>query len=525
MAKKRKTAAEIRAARQQSGARPVRKENWKPSIEEDLKDLIADHEKQEDDQAVEVDEALQGADAPLVRLVNSIIHEAIKREASDIHIEPFENLIRIRFRVDGVLHEVQQVPHKLGSALVSRIKIMADLDICERRIPQDGVIRFRMQDAGGDLRVSTLPSTYGENIVMRVLGTTNLNNDLAKLGIPSSQIKIFRNAISKPNGLVLVTGPTGSGKTTTLYAALNELNDISVGVFTAEDPVEGTLPGVTQCQVNNAVGFTFSAMLRSFLRQDPDVILVGEIRDRETAEIAIKASLTGHLVLSTLHTNCSISTIQRLINIGVPAYLITSSINCIVAQRLVRRICEHCKEQRPVSDEMLDSLGLSPATLKGSTVCYGRGCDQCHGSGFLGRVPVYEILVLTDELRGLILKGAAKSQLKHVARLQGLRTLRDSGLQLVKQGVTTIEEVLGRTAEDDEYEEQNDMQADKVEPLDHIQVKQAEQPQEIKAAPAARIATTVALPGGSAGGNGQMPQSSNLKGQGIDNGFEIPSTG
>lgn len=430
--------------------------SWTPDIDADLKALMDSQDKPSDDLVIASTEDLQEADGPLVRLVNSVIHEAIERKASDIHIEPFEEIVRIRFRIDGVLHEVQKVPTKLASAIVSRIKIMANLDICERRIPQDGVIRYRKDDTGGDLRVSTLPSTHGENVVMRVLGCTNLNNDLSNLGMVASQLKIFRDAIRKPNGLVLVTGPTGSGKTTTLYGALNELNDISVSVFTAEDPVEGTLPGVTQCQVNNAVGYTFSAMLRSFLRQDPDVILVGEIRDLETAEIAIKASLTGHLVLSTLHTNCSVSTIQRLLNIGIAPYLITSALNCIVAQRLVRRICPHCKAKREASSSMLDSLGLSSLSLKGIELAFGKGCEACHGSGFLGRAAVYEILVLNDELRTLILKGASKAQLKHAARLQGLTTLRDSGLQLVKQGVTTIEEVLGRTAEDEEFNEEHE---------------------------------------------------------------------
>jgi type IV pilus assembly protein PilB len=369
---------------------------WKPDIESDLKELIADHTAEEDTAiptSVMDDDAL-GVDAPLVRLVNSIIHEAIKRDVSDIHIEPFEGMLRVRFRIDGVLEEVQKIPFKLTPAIVSRIKIMADLDICEKRIPQDGVINYRMEEAGADLRVSTLPSAFGEKVVMRVLGTTNLNNDLAKLGIPEHQLKPIRSAVRKPNGLVLVTGPTGSGKTTTLYAGLNELNDISVSVFTAEDPVEGNLPGVTQCQVNSSVGFTFSSILRALLRQDPDVILVGEIRDKETAEIAIKASLTGHLVLSTLHTNCSVSTIQRLVDIGIKPYLITSSINCIVAQRLVRRICDGCKEERTIAPEMLESLDIDPATLAGGKVFHGKGCDDCHGSGFKGRAPVYEVLVL-----------------------------------------------------------------------------------------------------------------------------------
>lgn len=430
------------------GSRP---RTWTPDIESDLKQVLVDHETSNAktsafSQSAEAEEI----DAPLVRLVNSIVLEAVKRNASDIHLEPFEGLLRVRFRVDGTLEEVQKIPHKLTPAIVSRIKIMADLDICEKRIPQDGVINFRVGEVGADLRVSTLPSVFGENVVMRVLGTTNLNNDLSKLGIPAKQLKQIREAIHRPNGLVLVTGPTGSGKTTTLYAGLNELNDISVSVFTAEDPVEGTIPGVTQCQVNTSVGFTFSSILRSFLRQDPDVILVGEIRDQETAEIAIKASLTGHLVLSTLHTNCAASTIQRLIDIGIKPYLLTSSINCIVAQRLVRRICPECKEPRVVSPEMLISLGLDPQTFVEGKAFQGRGCDKCHGSGFVGRAPVYEVLVLNDELRRQIILGKSKSEIKKLARASGMVTLREAGLDLARQGLTTIEEVLGRTNEDEE---------------------------------------------------------------------------
>ncbi|MCB0337441.1 MAG: type II/IV secretion system protein, partial [Bdellovibrionales bacterium] len=427
--------------------------SWQPDIEGDLKKVIADQGGEDDfnpSLAGMSEEDTLATDAPLVRLVNSLIHEAVKRGVSDIHIEPFEGMLRVRFRIDGVLEEVQKIPHKLAPAITSRLKIMADLDICEKRIPQDGVINFRVGELGADLRVSTLPSVFGEKIVMRVLGTTNLNNDLSKLGIPKDQLKMIRKAIRQPTGLVLVTGPTGSGKTTTLYASLNELNDISVSVFTAEDPVEGNLPGVTQCQVNTAVGYTFSSVLRALLRQDPDVILVGEIRDQETAEIAIKASLTGHLVLSTLHTNCSVSTIQRLVDIGVKPYLITGSVNCIVAQRLVRRICDKCKEKRTVSPEMFESLGLDPAMFGDGELYHGSGCEECHGSGFKGRAPVYEVLVLNDDLRRMILKGGSKSEIKKAARECGLRTLRESGINLVREGVTTIEEVLGRTAEDDD---------------------------------------------------------------------------
>lgn len=422
------------------------------SLEGSLKQVIADQESKEPNKAAALFEDTKdnAVDAPLVRLVNSLLGEAIKSGASDMHIEPFESMLRVRFRVDGELHEVQKIPAKLGAPITARLKIMADLDICEKRMPQDGCIRFKANGFDADFRLSTLPSVFGEKIVMRVLGKTNLNNDLSKVGMPETQLKILRDSIMKPDGLVLVTGPTGSGKTTTLYAAINELNDISVSVFTAEDPVEGTIPGVTQCSVNTAVGYTFASILRSLLRQDPDVILVGEIRDQETAEICIKASLTGHLVLSTLHTNCAISTISRLVDIGTAPYLITSSVNCIVAQRLVRKICENCKEDRPIPPELLQSLDDGAHRLEGGTFKHGRGCPECHNSGFRGRAPVYEIVQFTDELRRLILCGASKSDMRSLARAQGMITLREAGLDLVKLGMTTVEEVLGVTNEDTE---------------------------------------------------------------------------
>ncbi|RIL11187.1 MAG: hypothetical protein DCC75_02795 [Proteobacteria bacterium] len=421
------------------------------TIEGNLKQLLDNQEMGgPGGNTVVLEAEMKEIDAPLIRLVNCLLAEAVKSNASDIHLEPFETMLRVRFRVDGVLHEVQKIPHKLAPAISSRLKIMADLDICEKRIPQDGSFNLKFNGVEADFRISSLPSVFGEKIVMRVMGTTQVNNDLSKLGIPVSQLKTIREAIHKPDGLVLVTGPTGSGKTTTLYAALNELNDISVSVFTAEDPVEGNLQGVTQCQVNPQVGYTFAAILRSLLRQDPDVILVGEIRDQETAEISIKAALTGHVVLSTLHTNCSVSTISRLLNMGIAPYLITSSVNCIVAQRLVRRICEGCKEQISAPPEVLNKLGKGGEVLKGSPLWHGKGCDQCRNSGYKGRAPIYEVLVLSDELRQMILAGASKEDLRRVARMQGLTTLREAGLQLVKDGVSTLEEVLGATNEDSE---------------------------------------------------------------------------
>ncbi len=429
---------------------PLRPQNPNDlTIEGNLKQLLETQGVEEEaPPQQENDPLLTGQEAPLVRLVNSLLIEAVKLNASDVHIEPFEGLLRVRFRIDGVLQEIQKIPHKLAASITSRLKIMADLDICEKRIPQDGVIKFRSGGVDADMRMSTLPSVFGEKVVMRVLGKTNLNNDLSKLGIPEEQLRIFRDAIGRPDGLVLVTGPTGSGKTTTLYAALNELNDISVSVFTAEDPVEGTLPGVTQCQVNPPVGYTFASILRSFLRQDPDVILVGEIRDQETAEISIKASLTGHLVLSTLHTNCAVSTISRLINMGVAPYLIASSVNCVVAQRLVRRVCVDCKQQKPLPDEILQTLGPAAETLRGIAVSQGKGCPKCHGSGYKGRAPLYEILAMSDEIRKMVLAEASTADLRTMARRQGMVSLREAGLELVKSGVTSLEEVLGVTNEE-----------------------------------------------------------------------------
>ena len=433
-------------ARPGTGARPI-----DYSLEGAVKDVLADQERHSAEGGSTIEEGMQTeTDAPLVRLVNSIISEAIKRNASDVHIEPFENLLRVRLRIDGHLLEIQKLPFKIAPAIISRLKVMANMDICERRLPQDGCIRFKINGAAADVRISTLPSVFGEKVVMRVLGATNLNNDLSKIGIPDDQLVTLRAAIAKPNGLILVTGPTGSGKTTTLYAALNEVNDISVSVFTAEDPVEGTLMGVTQSQVNASVGFTFASILRSLLRQDPDVILVGEIRDQETAEICIKASLTGHLVLSTLHTNCAVSTVGRLIDIGLAPYLLTTSINCIVAQRLARKVCADCKETRPIPEEILENLGSAGQVLKGANLAHGKGCPNCHGTGFRGRTPVYEILEFNDEVRRMILKSSSKDEIKQAARRSGMITLREAGLRLVREGITTLEEILGITAEDDE---------------------------------------------------------------------------
>lgn len=408
-----------------------------------------------DDPSVEVQRQLDLAadtsvDAPLIRLVNCLLAEAVRANASDIHIEPFESILRVRFRIDGILQEVQKVPPKLASSVSSRLKIMAALDICERRVPQDGSFKLNFNGVQAEFRMSTLPSAFGEKIVLRVMSSAAVNNDLSKLGIPEAQLRMLRDSITRPDGLVLVTGPTGSGKTTTLYAALNELNDISVSVFTAEDPIEGTLQGVTQCQVNPGVGYSFASILRSLLRQDPDVILVGEIRDQETAEISIKAALTGHLVLSTLHTNCAVSTIQRLLNMGVQPYLITTSVNCVVAQRLVRRVCQHCKVQVNVPQELLKKLGAGADVLDNGVAWHGKGCEHCRNLGYSGRAPLYEVLIPDDQFRQMILEGASKDDLKAYAVRAGMITLRRAGLDLVRAGVTSIEEVLGATTDEGE---------------------------------------------------------------------------
>lgn len=388
-------------------------------------------------------------DAPVVKLVNAILSDAIKKGASDIHIEPYEKIFRVRFRIDGVLYEIMKPPYKLKSAITSRIKIMADLDIAERRLPQDGRIKLKLGNRREmDFRVSVLPGLFGEKVVLRLLDKSTLQSDMTKLGFTEDQMKFFREAIYRPYGLVLVTGPTGSGKTTTLYSALADLNKATVNISTAEDPVEFNLPGINQVQMHDDIGLNFAAALRSFLRQDPDIVMVGEIRDYETAEIAIKASLTGHLVLSTLHTNDAPSSINRLLNMGVEPFLVSSSINIIVAQRLARRICEGCKKQLNINPELLVSIGIAPAEAKHVEVFYGTGCSKCSGTGYKGRVALYECMPMTDELREFVLNGASAAEIKREAIRQNMMTLRMSGLNFLKQGVTTIEEVLRVTMAD-----------------------------------------------------------------------------
>ena len=389
-------------------------------------------------------------EAPVVTLVNAILADAAKRRASDIHIEPYEKIFRVRFRVDGVLQEIMSPPLRLKNPLVSRLKVMAGLDIAERRLTQDGRIKLKMGVGGElDIRVSVLPTLFGEKVVMRLLDKSNLQLDMSKLGFDPQTLKDFLEAIHKPYGMILITGPTGSGKSTTLYSALSELNKPDVNISTAEDPVEYNLVGINQVQVREQIGLTFAAALRSFLRQDPDIIMVGEVRDLETAQIAVKAALTGHLVLSTLHTNDAPSTIDRLINMGVETFLLISSINLIAAQRLVRRICEKCKEPVEVSPEILINLGVDSAEVGGGFSTFnGRGCGNCNGTGYRGRLAIYEVMVMHEGLKELILRNASVVELKREAVKLGMSTLRMSALQKVREGLTTIEETVRVTDTD-----------------------------------------------------------------------------
>lgn len=388
-------------------------------------------------------------DAPVVRLVNVLLVDSLRRGASDIHIEPYEKDFRIRFRIDGVLYDVMHPPLKMRDALTSRLKIMSKLDIAEKRLPQDGRIKIKVKFDNRsrelDFRVSTLPTLFGEKVVLRLLDKEKLMLDMTKLGFEESSLEKFKRNIAKPYGMVLVTGPTGSGKTNTLYSALQSLNQPETNIMTAEDPVEFNLPGVNQVQMKEQIGLNFAAALRSFLRQDPNIILVGEIRDFETAEIAIKAALTGHMVLSTLHTNDAPSTVSRLMNMGIEPFLVATSVNLIQAQRLIRRICANCKEEHSVPTEALLEVGFSSDEAGKVQTFKGRGCDKCNGTGYKGRVGLYEVLEMTDDLRELILIGASALELKKKAIDTGMITLRQSGLEKIRAGVTTMEEVVRET--------------------------------------------------------------------------------
>ena len=388
-------------------------------------------------------------EAPVVRLVNIILTDAIKRGASDIHIEPYEKKYRVRYRIDGILYEVMHPPLRLREAITSRMKIMAKLDIAEKRLPQDGRIKIKTKidnkEKELDYRVSVLPTLFGEKIVLRLLDKDKLMLDMTKLGFEVESLRKFEAAINRPYGMVLVTGPTGSGKTNTLYSALSNLNTPETNIMTAEDPVEFNLPGINQVQMKESIGLNFAASLRSFLRQDPNIVLVGEIRDFETAEVAIKAALTGHLVLSTLHTNDAPSTINRLMNMGIEPFLVATSVHLVLAQRLVRRICNFCKQPVEANPQELVAAGFSERDARTIRIFKGRGCDQCGGTGYKGRCGLYEVMVVDDELRELILSGASSIELREKAVERGMMTLRGSGLTKIRDGVTTIEEVVRET--------------------------------------------------------------------------------
>jgi len=388
-------------------------------------------------------------DAPVIRLVNKIMVDAIRRGASDIHIEPYETFFRVRYRIDGVLYEIMKPPMKLKNAIISRVKIMSELDIAERRLPQDGRIKMKLgKGKSMDMRVSVLPTLFGEKIVLRLLDQSNLQLDMTKLGLEPDMLEKVNEAIHQPYGLILVTGPTGSGKTTTLYSALSELNQTSDNIMTAEDPVEFNLAGINQVQIRESIGLTFASALRSFLRQDPDIILVGEMRDLETSEISIKAALTGHLVLSTLHTNDAPSSITRLINMGVEPFLIVSAAHLVIAQRLARKVCTKCSTREEIPVKALIQAGLDQEAAENTTCLTGKGCDACNHTGYKGRIALYEIMTLDEEIKTAIINGANTMELKAMAIKNGMKSLRQSGLSKLREGITSFQEVLRVTARD-----------------------------------------------------------------------------
>jgi type IV pilus assembly protein PilB len=388
-------------------------------------------------------EVVRDVAPPIVKLVNGMLMNAIKAGASDIHIEPYENSVRVRQRVDGSMYVVMNLPARIKAAVSSRLKIMARLDIAERRLPQDGRIKLRLGKRGEiDFRVSTVPCLFGERVVLRILDKSNLQMDLMKLGFEGEASQAFMNALNKPYGMLLVTGPTGSGKTTTLYSGLNYLNKVGINISTAEDPVEYNFQGINQVQVKEEIGLTFASALRSFLRQDPDVIMVGEIRDFETAEIAVKAALTGHLVLSTLHTNDAPSTISRLLNMGIEPFLVSASVILIATQRLVRKVCTQCKEEEDIPLAALKKVGFLEDDTKALKCYRGKGCSVCNGSGYKGRIALYEVMPVGPEIKELVLEGASADEIKRTAVKLGMRSLRMSGINKIKEGTTSVEEVL-----------------------------------------------------------------------------------
>jgi type IV pilus assembly protein PilB len=406
--------------------------------------------KGEEGQEIDLSDLTKSSEsAPIIKVSNLILIEALKAGASDIHVEPYEKEFRVRFRIDGILHNIMALPMRTRDPLISRLKIMAKLDISEKRLPQDGRIKIRLRveerSRDLDLRVSSVPTHFGEKVVMRLLDKSKLQLDMTQLGFDQDPLRRFKDAIDRPYGIVLVTGPTGSGKTNTLYSAIAALNDPTVNIMTAEDPIEFNLAGINQVQMKEQIGLTFASALRSFLRQDPDIILVGEVRDFETAEIAVKAALTGHLVLSTLHTNDAPSTINRLMNMGIEPFLVATSVNCICAQRLVRRICTACPEDVETPPQTLIQVGFAPDEVKTLRIKRGRGCDRCNQTGYKGRIGLFEVLQFTDEIRDMILSGASSIELKRKAVEEGMISLRMSGLQKIREGATTLDEVLRET--------------------------------------------------------------------------------
>jgi type IV pilus assembly protein PilB len=423
------------------------------SADERINDLLKQFKQEEIERVEEQEEEVsigvlqaQVEDAPVVKLINGILNDAVARGASDIHFECYEKEVRVRYRIDGVLTEIMRPPIKMKAALISRFKILSDLNIAERRLPQDGRIKLRIGTRVIDFRVSTLPTLFGEKIVLRILDKGNLTLDLEKFGMEPKAERDFMTAILNPYGMVLVTGPTGSGKTTTLYSALSKINTPEVNIMTAEDPVEYNLHGINQVQVRTEIGMTFAAALKAFLRQDPNIIMVGEIRDIETGGIAIKAALTGHLVLSTLHTNDAPSTITRMVDMGIEPFNVASAVNLITAQRLVRRICKGCKEAVQYPEEYLAAAGMTPEELQDATFYRGAGCDECGGSGYKGRQGLYEVMAMSPTLRRMILQSASTADLRNQAISEGMLTLRMDGMLKVRRGITTLEEVVKETA-------------------------------------------------------------------------------
>lgn len=423
-----------------------------------VRDIVKDVEDEMDAEADivltgvdNIDSATNSDEGPIIKFVNAILSEAIRKKASDIHFEPYEKKFRVRYRVDGVMIEATSQPSASGAAIASRLKIMSKLDIAEKRRPQDGRIKVRYK--GGkdmDFRVSVMPTIWGEKVVCRLLDKSNLQLDMTKLGFEPEDLVLFKEVIKRPQGMVLITGPTGSGKTTTIYSALYELNQPDVNISTAEDPVEFNLEGINQMHVNADIGLTFAAALRTFLRQDPDIIMVGEIRDLETAEISAKAASTGHLVVSTLHTNDAPQTISRLVEMGVAPFVVTSTIELIVAQRLVGKICDSCRAPMEVASKVLVDLGIDAKDVRDYKVFYGKGCNNCNNTGIKGRIAIFELMRMSDKMKEAILNGASAAQLRSLARIEGMRTLRRSALLKLKRGETSIQEVLNASVRDSE---------------------------------------------------------------------------